>query len=127
MPFYTAAIFYVHYLHSPSPNVNFSIVICKPSGVSVRLLESIFYGTWALGFVFIVCELGQQGSDICSSVEEETIQFDWYLYTLEIQQMLIPLIIYAQKPVIFEFFGSHSCSRDQLKKVSYSTYRRCVL
>lgn len=96
--------------------------ILKPNGDSVMLLELIFCGIWALNFIFVVCELGQRGSDICNSFEEEIIQLDWYLYPIEIQQMLIPLIIYAQKSINIEFFGSLSCSRVQFKKVSWLNF-----
>ena len=81
------------------------------------LLESIFYGIWILSLVFIACEIGQRVSNNCSSFENEIIEFDWYLYPIGIQRMLISLIIYAQKPVVFEFFGSMVCSREQFKKV----------
>lgn len=87
------------------------------------LLESIFFGFWALNLVLIICELGQRSSDTCSSYEEELItKLDWYLYPLEMQRMMIPMIIYSKKPVEFKFFGSLSCSREQFKKVSDSVF-----
>lgn len=94
-----------------------SVSICKSNIDSVMLLESIFYGIWALNLVFIVCEMGQRASNNWSSFEEEVIQLHWYLYPIKIQRMLIPLMLYAQKPVVFEFFGKFSCSREQFKKV----------
>lgn len=79
------------------------------------LLESIFIAFWALNLVLIICELGQRSSDTCSSFEEELItKLDWYLYPLEIQQMMIPMIIYSKKLISFEFFGSLSCSRTRV-------------
>lgn len=81
------------------------------------LLESIFLGIFALNLVFATCEIGQRVSNNCSGIEEEMVHLDWYLYPIEIQRMLIPVMIYIQKPVEIVFFGSLACSREQFKQV----------
>ena len=77
----------------------------------------MFLGIMALNLVFVTCEIGQRVSNNCCGIEEEMVQLDWYLYPIKIQRMFIPMMIYVQKPVEIEFFGSFSCSREQFKQV----------
>ena len=81
------------------------------------LLQSIFYGVLAIALVFSTCEIGQNLTNTFNEIEDAVYILDWYLYPIEIQQMLIPIMIYMQEPVFIKFFGSISCSEEQFKKV----------
>ena len=87
------------------------------------LLQSIVVGLLSMTMVFFACEIGQRATNAYSDIEDEIIQLDWYLYPIEIQRKLVPLLIYIQKPVQIEFFGSVSCSRMQFKKVKYMIFQ----
>lgn len=81
------------------------------------LLESIFYGFWAIALIFATCECIQRFTNAFDDINDAIERLDWYLYPIEIQRLLIPIMMYAQKPVVIEVFGSISCSRDQFRKV----------
>lgn len=70
----------------------------------------------AFVLLFVVCEIGQQTTDAFNEVEYAIDRLDWYLYPIKMQKMLVPIMVYAQKPVDMEFFGSFTCNRDQFKK-----------
>lgn len=61
--------------------------------------------------------MGQQATNAFSDMNDALDKIDWYLYPIEIQRMLVPVMIYSQKPALLEFFGSIACSREQFKKV----------
>lgn len=76
----------------------------------------------AFNLVFIVCECAQRVTNAFGEINDVVGQFDWYLYPIEIQQLLIQLIKYAQKPITIAFFGSIQCSREQFRKVRQSLF-----
>ena len=86
------------------------------------LLAIIVYASYAFGVVLIICELGQRLTnafeEICDTIEN----FDWYLFPLEIQQILPILLVGTQEPVVLECFGSISGTRDTFKKVSLTHF-----
>ena len=85
---------------------------------SIMLLEWIFYSVWILNFVFAACELGQRFSNAFCDIDDSIFQLDWYLLPFELQKTLPIIVNYAQQPLVVQFFGSYSCSRNQFKKVS---------
>lgn len=82
------------------------------------LLEAIFYGFWATNLVFAACELGQRLSNAFSEIDGRIGELDWYLLPIEIRRMLPTIILYAELPLVVQFFGSLTCCREQFKKVS---------
>lgn len=50
-------------------------------------------------------------------------QFNWHLFSYEIQKILPIIIMNAQQPVLIEWFGSISCVREVFKKVCHSKIR----
>lgn len=82
------------------------------------LWSSMFAGIWALGLVFAACELSQRISNAFNDVYDALSQVDWYLLPTELQRHLIPIMMYAQQPIIIQFFGSISCSREQCQRVN---------
>lgn len=68
--------------------------------------------------MFGICEGIQRFTNAFEEVNDEINQLDWYRYPLEIQQMLVPMMIYLQKPAEIAFFGSIGGNREQFRKVS---------
>lgn len=73
---------------------------------------------WSFAAVFIVCEFGQNVSNAFIEIDFKTSQLDWYLFSMEIQKILLILTINTQKPVGLDVFGNVSCDREDFKKVS---------
>lgn len=84
-------------------------------------LESVALGLCALALIFAVCECAQRFTNAFSDIADEFGQLHWYSYPVEVQQLLVPIIMYLQKPVGLVFFGSIACSREQFRKVNKST------
>lgn len=75
----------------------------------------------AFTLVFISCELCQRLSNAFSDFDDIIIQYKWYLFPIELKQMLPMVMIVAQKPVLIECFGDIACCRDVFKKVRATT------
>lgn len=102
---------------------------------------SVFFGFWALVVVFGICEGVQRLTNAFGDINDTILQLHWYLYPMEIQRLIVPISMYAQKPVEIAFFGRIQCSRQQFRKVSqfenvlvnllaiiyYSFQRYCML
>lgn len=84
----------------------------------IVVMESVLYGFGTLGLIFIVCECAQLLTNAFSDINATVSRFDWYLYPIEIQKLLVQITMYAQKPVVIAFFGSIECSREQFRKVN---------
>ena len=82
------------------------------------LIESILCGFWGTIIVFAACELGQRFSNAFIEIDDLIGQHDWYLFPIDIQQMLPTVIINVQEAIEVKFFGSVACCREQFKKVS---------
>lgn len=75
-----------------------------------------------IGFtlVFIACELGQRMNNAFEDINLTIDQFDWYLFSIEVQRMLSIIIFpIVQQPVTLECLGSIKCTRDVFKKVGF--------
>lgn len=72
---------------------------------------------WALILTYLPCEFGEQLSNGIVEIDDCIDQFNWYLFPLEIRQMLPIILISVQQPVEIRFFGSVACNRDSFKKV----------
>lgn len=83
----------------------------------------MFLGFWALNLVFAACECVQRFTDAFGEINDVIDQLDWYLYPVEIQRLLIPIMMNAQKPVTINFFGSITCCREQFRKVCQDLFR----
>lgn len=86
------------------------------------VLEAIFCAFGAVFFIFAGCELGERNAGQFDRIYNELIQFDWYRFSIKIQRMLPIIAIYAQEPVVIEFFGSAACTRECFRKVYIKTH-----
>lgn len=88
----------------------------RPEIGLTRFLISFIETCYAFGTILIVSELGQQTSDSFIELSEVSLQFDWYLFSNEINQLLLIILPVVQKPVVIECFGSITCDRESIKK-----------
>lgn len=82
------------------------------------LLESIFYGLWAVSIVFAACELVQRLSNKISETGNMIGQIEWYSLPIDLQRLLPTIINNVQQPAVVRCIGSVICSRSQFKKVN---------
>lgn len=88
---------------------------------TVMLLATLFQAICAFAAIFLNCELGERTMEAFEGIVELSTQLDWYLFPLEIKQILPMALVNVQQPIEFACFGSRiSCSRESFKKV------RCV-
>lgn len=67
----------------------------------------------------MICELGQRLTDAFAQIADEIENFEWYLFSHEIQRMLPIILIAAQQPIELECFGAVSGIRDTFKRVCH--------
>ena len=97
--------------------VFFQFLQSHPKIDAAILFATIFYACYAFGMVFMICELGQRISNAFEEIDDVIAQFNWYLFSDELKRMLPIILMNTQAPVVFECFGSISCSREAFKKV----------
>lgn len=73
---------------------------------------------YSFGFVFVICEVCQRVSLAFDDLNDRVFEFDWYLFPAIVKKMLPTIMLFAQQPIIFQCFGSFSCSREAFKQVS---------
>ena len=84
---------------------------------SIVLILTSFYGLFAFGVVFALCEVGQHQSDAFEKINDTIDAFDWHLFPREILRLLPIIMIIAQQPVELVCFGSITCCRYSFRKV----------
>lgn len=80
------------------------------------------YACYAFGVIFSICELGQRLTDAFDVLADTIGNFDWYLFPIEIQDILPTLLMAAQQPVVLECFGSISSIRETFKQLINSAF-----
>lgn len=70
-----------------------------------------------LPILIIMCELPGRISNEFDHIYDQVDQSDWYLFSSEMQQMLIVIMGNAQQEVDFQCFGSLICNRATFKRV----------
>lgn len=86
------------------------------------LLVLFFEACYSFGLIFIVCELCQRATNEFGDVNDVIGQFAWYRFPTIIKKRLPTIIQFAQQDIVFECFGSISCSREAFKKVSFTIF-----
>lgn len=91
------------------------------------LFVTIFYASYAVGLIFVACELGQRMSDAFEEICDLIGKFSWYSFPDKLKNNLTTIIIVAQQPVEIECFGSITCSRFSFKNVSWLFSRTIIV
>lgn len=84
----------------------------------VMLWNTIFYGGWVLGLLFVTCEIGQRFTNLFEEIADRFDRLDWYLLPMKVQRLLPTIMINVQEPIVIGCFGIMNGSRDQFKKVN---------
>ena len=79
----------------------------------------MIYGFWAIVMVFFACEIGERFSHAFDEIDDDIEQFDWNLFPMKIQRLLVTLMINTQQPFEIMCFGSTACIRETFKRVSF--------
>lgn len=82
------------------------------------LLIVICYAIFAFGFIFVICELSQRGTDAINDFDYLVGQIDWYLYSNKMKKMLPMIMNLVGKQVKIKCFGNIACDRESFKNVS---------
>lgn len=82
------------------------------------LFVTIFYASYAFGIMLFICELGQRLNNAFVEIGDEIELFQWNLFPIEIQKMLPTVLVATNRPIVLEFFGSISGTRETFKEVS---------
>lgn len=83
------------------------------------LIITIFYVFYAIGLVLVICELGQRITNAFDEIDDQIENFDWNLFSLEVQKLLPIMLMVVQQPVELHIFGSASGLRETFKKVRF--------
>lgn len=114
---------YSYFVLTQCSHSNFNAIYFRPSiqihhaDNFLELLITFLQVIYAFGILFVSCELGQRitvAFDECSVIIE---QFDWFLFPVEIQRMLLIVIHFAQQSIVIKCFGSAACDRETFKYV----------
>ena len=80
-------------------------------------LMSVILLWWSFVLAFIPCELGERISDASIEAANIILQFDWYLFPIEVRKMLPMILTIADIPIAIKCFGSISCTREAFQAV----------
>lgn len=72
---------------------------------------------WTFAFVLIFCELGEMVSSQFVAFNGSLERCNWYLFPIDMQQLMITAITNAQQPIEIGAFGNIVCTRETFKKV----------
>lgn len=73
---------------------------------------------WSFGFILFYCEFGEMVTNRFDYFHSELCQCDWYLLSIEMQQLYLMFITNTQQSVNIRGFGHLLCTRDLFKKVT---------
>lgn len=71
----------------------------------------------SFGFIAAFCELGETVTDQFRKFNARLYQCDWYLFPIEVQQMLVIFMSDTQQTVYVQGYGHVLCIRENLKRV----------
>lgn len=113
------SVFLLHSFRPLHNFVSFSLFQLSNEIDSIMLFQSVFCGIWALILVFVTCEFMQRITNSYDAIDDAINNIDWYWVPTNMHLVPIYLIslMYTQKPLQCQFFGTVSCSRDQFRRV----------
>ena len=74
---------------------------------------------WAFTLIFFYCELGKMVTNEFNLFNEELCQCKWYLFSLDMQRMMLIFMSDAQQPMLLRGYGNIECTRDSFKNVIF--------
>lgn len=83
----------------------------------INIITYIFLLVWSFISIGVVCELGERMTREFDKLNDTFYQCDWYLFSNEMQRMILMVLINSKRPVIIKGFGNTLCARKSVKKV----------
>lgn len=72
---------------------------------------------YSFGVIFVECEFGEMITYKFDTFNEELCESRWYLFSNEMQRMILIFISNTQQPVYIRGYGNIVCARDAFKQV----------
>lgn len=69
-------------------------------------------------FVFLICENCADVTDRFEMINNTLCQCNWYLFSNEMQKMLVIVAINTQEPTMIHGYFKTPCTRESFKKVN---------
>lgn len=95
-----------------------SILKSENESSLTELIPPLILALSSFGPLLLYCEFGSAVTDEFESFSNELYQCKWYLYPIEIKQMMVIFIAETQDTVFVQGFGNIVCVRDSFKKVN---------
>lgn len=93
--------------------------MAESSSNPMEWLKPFFSMFWAFIFIGIFCEIGQQFvAEQFELFNDVLVQSNWYLFPIDVQQMVSVLMVNAQQPMYIRGFGNVICAREAFKSVN---------
>lgn len=73
---------------------------------------------WSIILTFAQCEIGDEVSKQFQTFGDELQRCDWYLFSIDAQQMLAIVLLNAQQPARIRGFTNTKFIRDSFKKAT---------
>lgn len=83
----------------------------------MKLLQILLMVFYAYAVIFSFCECGEMITSQFNMFREKLGRCKWYLFPIEMQQMLVVVTANAQHPTILCGFGNTVCIRESFKMV----------
>lgn len=74
-------------------------------------------GCWSFLCIFFFCETGERVTTAFEEFDFEMKRCSWYTFPIDLQRMLVPVMIYTQRPIIIQGYGNTLCTRFALNTV----------
>lgn len=78
----------------------------------MNIIILIFY---SFSIIAVFCNCGEM---VVNAFDDELCRWEWHLFSMEFQRMLIVAIANAQRPVFIRGYCNIQCTRNSFKKVS---------
>lgn len=85
---------------------------------SIELVKIVSQLFWSIVFIFLICENCGQVTLKFEMINDTLCQCNWYLFSNEMQKMLVIVMINAQEPTMIHGFFETPCTRESFKKVN---------
>lgn len=85
----------------------------------IELITPVIAVCWTFFIIAILCELGERVTQQFNAFNEQVIQCEWHLFSLDLQRMLLIFMCDSQQPAFVRGFANIVCTRDSFKKVNF--------
>lgn len=80
-------------------------------------LYTLIFNPFLISFLY--CELGEMIKNEFNIFNEELCQCKWYLFSIDVQRMILIFMSDAQQPMLLRGYGNIVCTRNSFKNVIF--------